>query len=89
MDYVFVITYNFDNDYIIRKCNSDKKAVELLQKYLQDEIETIVSECGYQPSVLAWDETDVTLVYAEGYTTDDMNRNHALEDCAYYRVFKI
>lgn len=56
------------------------------------EIETAKTEAGYEPSVLQWDKDDVTLVYAEGYTTDpkeNKNRSYATEDCAHYRIFEV
>lgn len=42
--------------------------------------------------MLKWDEDDITLVYAEGYTTnpvENKERIYAIEDCAYYRVFEV
>lgn len=90
--YIFSITYNFDGDYVAKKCNTYEEAVRLLNEYLEEEIQTIKKECEYDPSVLQWDEDDVTLVYAEGYTTDareNQNGNYATEDCAYYRVFEV
>lgn len=90
--YILTITYNFDGDYVAKKCDTYEKAVQLLNEYLKEETRITKAECDYEPSVLQWDEDDVTLVYAEGYTTEPIenkDRNYAMEDCAYYRVFEV
>ena len=90
--YVLMITYNFDGGYEARKCEKYNDAVVLLNTYLKEEIETVKRKSGYMPSVLKWDEDDITLVYAEGYTLnteEKEKRNYASEDCAYYRIFQI
>lgn len=90
--YILTVTYNFDGDYIAKKCDTYEEAVRSLNEYLKEEIRITQTECEYKPSVLQWSEDDVTLVYAEGYTTDprkNKDRNYATEDCAYYRVFEV
>lgn len=86
--YVFTITYNFDGDYIAKKCNTHEEAVIMLNDFLTEEIKVIQTECEYTPSVLEWNEDDVTLVYAEGYTIETTD-NYATEDCAFYRIFEV
>ena len=54
-----------------------------------EEVQTVRTECGYTPSVLEWSEDDITLVYAEGYSGDDIKGNYNSEDCAYYRIFEV
>ncbi len=66
-----------------------EEAIKMLHQYLDEEVDTIKTECKYEPSVLDWTKDDVTLVYAEGYTKETEDRNYALEDCAYYRIFEI
>lgn len=87
--YIVTITYNFDGSYVARKCDTMGEAVKMLHDYLDQEVATIRTENEYNPSVLEWSEDDITLVYAEGYTTETEDRNYATEDCAYYRVFEI
>lgn len=90
--YIFSITYNFDGDYVAKKCNTYEDAVQLLNEYLKEEIQVTQTECEYKPSVLQWSEDDITLVYAEGYNTnpiDNKGRYYATEDCAYYRIFEV
>lgn len=87
--YIVTITYNFDSDTVVKSCKTEEDAIKLLNKLLDEEIKTVQTENNYTPSVLRWEDDDVTLVYAEGYTTKDMNRNYALEDCANYRVFAV
>lgn len=90
--YIVTITYNFDGDYVAKKCNTYQDAIKLLNEYLNTEVQTVINECEYEPSVLRWYEDDITLVYAEGYTTnpyDNRDRAFLKEDCAYYRIFEI
>lgn len=87
--YIFTITYNFDGDYIAKKCDTYEEAVAMLNNYLTEEACTIEKECEYTPSVLNFAEDDVVLVYAEGYTTETKDRNYATEDCGYYRIFEV
>ena len=92
--YILTITYNFDADYIIKSFDTEAAAIKTLNKYLKDEIETVKDECEYEPSVIRWDDlgTNITLVYAYGYTDDPLevaSRIYAREDCAEYRVFEV
>lgn len=87
--YIFTITYNFDTDAIVIKCNTYEEALQKLKDFLKDEVRSIRTESGYEPSVLDWEEYDVTLVYAEGYSRSDGNMNYGVEDCAYYRIFEV
>lgn len=59
--------YNFDSDYYAKEYKTYNEALKALREFLQDEIKLVKEEPGYEPSVLDWDENDVTLVYAEGY----------------------
>lgn len=91
-EYIFTITYNFDNDYIIKKCNTYSEAINLLNRYLEEEIEIVKREREYTPSILKWEDDDITLVYEEGYSTkpsENKNRSYETEDCAYYRIFEV
>lgn len=87
--YIFTITYNFDGDYIVKKCDTYKEAVYLLNEYLDEEIKVVQTECEYTPSVLRWAKDDVTLVYSEGYVIGTEDKNYATEDCANYRIFEV
>lgn len=87
--WIFTITYNFDIAYIAKKCETQEEAFAMLNKYLQEEIECVKTESGYTPSVLEWHAGDVTLVYAEGYSMENLERNYGQEDCAEYRIFKV
>lgn len=87
--FIFTITYNFDGSSVAKKCDTMEEAVKTLQEYLSEEVNAVKAESGYEPSVIDWSEDDVVLVYAEGYTKDTKDRNYALEDCAYYRIFEV
>ena len=87
--YILAITYNFDGGYVAKKCETYEDAIKLLNDYLEEEVRIVKTESEYEPSVLRWEEDDVTLVYASGYTKEEMNRNYAIEDCAYYKIFEI
>ena len=87
--YILAITHNFDGWYVAKKCKTYEDAIKMLNDFLIEEIEIVKTESEYEPSVLRWEEDDVTLVYASGYTKEEMNRNYAIEDCAYYKIFEI
>lgn len=87
--FIFSITYNFDGDYVAKKCNTYKEAKKMLDDFLKEEVRIIRTENDYEPSVLEWSEDDVVLVYATGYTTETKDRNYCMEDCAYYRIFMV
>lgn len=87
--YILAITYNFDGGYVAKKYETYEDAIKMLNDYLEEEVRIVKTESEYEPSVLRWEEDDVTLVYASGYTKEEMNRNYATEDCAYYRVFEV
>ena len=87
--YVLAITYNFDGGYVAKKCETYEDAIKLLNDYLEEEVRIVKTESEYEPSVLKWEEDDVTLVYASGYTKEEMNRNDTIEDCVYYKILEI
>ena len=87
--FIFTITYNFNRTYVARKSNTKEEAFAAFREHLEEEIKTVKSESGYEPSVLEWYDDDITLVYAEGYSTETRGRNYATEDSAYYRIFEI
>ena len=87
--YIFNVTYNFDGDYVAKKCNSYDEALAMLNNFLEKEVQEVVAGSEYNPSVLKWSDDDVTLVYAEGYSTEEINMNYNAEDCAYYRIFEV
>lgn len=90
--YIFTITYNFDGDSVVKKYNTYEEAVKMLNDFLKEEVQIVRVESEYEPSVLRWDEDDVTLVYAEGYNAnpiENKDREFLREDCAYYRIFEV
>lgn len=87
--YVFSITYNFDGDYIAKKCDTYEEALAMLNSFLDKEVQVVIAENEYHPSILRWSDDDVTLVYAEGYTTEEISMNYSTEDCAQYRIFEV
>lgn len=90
--YVFTITYNFDGSYVAKKCDTYEEAINMLNGYLKEEIKIVRDECEYEPSVLRWAKDDVTLVYEEGYTMENICCNNVewdTRDCAYYRIFEV
>lgn len=87
--YIFSVTYNFDGDYIAKKCDTYNEALTMLNDFLEQEVKEVVAGSEYSPSILKWTDDDVTLVYAEGYTTEEISMNYNAEDCAYYRIFEV
>lgn len=93
--YILTITYNFDSDYIVASFDTEKESVEALNEALNEEVETVIKENKYEPSVIRFGYDDVVLVYAEGYPdiTDGSYRkyrkDYPMEDCAMYRIFEV
>ena len=87
--FIFTITYNFDGSSVAKKCDTMEEAVKMLQTCLDKEVNILKDGSGYEPSVLDWSESDVVLVHAEGYTKETEDRNYALENCTYYRIFEV
>ena len=88
--YFLAITYNFDGDCFTKTFNTKDEAIKSMNEYLENEIKEVMQESGYKPSVLNWSEDDVTLVYAEGYSLENLaDGKFRLEDCAEYRVFEV
>lgn len=91
-EYIVVITYNFDTDFVAIKCKTYEEAVEKLNELLNEEIEIVKRENEYTPSVLRFTDDDVILVYESGYTLDLKNvstREYLLQDCAFYKVIEV
>lgn len=88
--YIMVITYNFDAAYIAKYFDIRDEAIAAMNKYIENETWCVMQESGYKPSVLNWSEDDVTLVYAEGYSLENLEDGEfRIEDCADYRVFEV
>ena len=88
--YIMTITYNFDSSYIAKYFDTRDEAIAAMNNYLKNEIGYVMQNSGYKPSVLNWLEDDVTLVYAEGYSLENLkDGKHRLEDFAEYRVFEV
>ena len=79
-DYIMLITYSFDSDYITIPCDTEEEAVGKLNKYLEEEVEIIKNEHDYEPIVKRHGETDIELIYTDDETVEDF------ADTAYYRV---
>lgn len=92
-EYIVVITYNFDTDFVAIKCKTYEEAVEKLNELLNEEIEIVKRESEYTPSVLRFTDDDVTLVYGSGYTLNYMReksiRYYLLQDCAFYKIIEV
>lgn len=91
-EYIVVITYNFDTDFVAIKCKTYEEAVEKLNELLNKEIETVKRENEYTPSILRFTDDDVTLVYESEYTLDLKNvstREYLLQDCAFYKIIEV
>lgn len=92
-EYIVVITYNFDTDFVAIKCKTYEEAVEKLNELLNEEIEIVKRESEYTPSVLRFTDDDITLVYGSGYTLNYMReksiRYYLLQDCAFYKIIEV
>ena len=88
--YIMTITYNFDADYVAKHFDTRDEAIKSMNEYLEKEIQEVIQESEYKPSVLNWADDDVTLVYAEGYSLENLeDGKFRIEDCADYSVFEV
>ena len=76
-NYIMLITYSFDGDYVAVPCQTQGDAIEKLYEYLEAEIEECVKETGVTPKERNYGDLEVHLFY-----TDD-------GDEACYRVIEI
>ena len=85
MDYIMLITYSFDTDYVAKPCATEEEAIAELNKYLDKEVETVKTECEYMPIIIRYGESEVKLVYTDDkweYANEDI-------DTATYKVIEI
>lgn len=61
--YVFVLTYNFDPSVFVELFDSREEAEERLNAVLEEELDTVRRECGFEPVVITQDSGDVELIY--------------------------
>lgn len=82
--YIMLITYSFDTDYIVVRCETEKEAINKLNEYLNEEIEVVKDESEYTPIVREHMDTLKELIYeeAEEYIDSD-------SDIAEYRVIEV
>ena len=82
--YLFLITYSFDTDYIVKSFNTEEEAKETLENYLNEEIILTKDAMEYTPCIIRHTDWDITLVY-----TDNITDDYHLEDHADYRIIKV
>ena len=85
MDYLMLITYSFDTDYVAKPCATEGEAIAELNKYLDEEIKIIKKESGYDPIVERYSEQEVKLVYTDNVWDYDEGE----VDTATYKVIEI
>ena len=81
MNYIMLILYSWDLDYIAKPFATEKEAIQEMNRYLNKEIEIIRKENEYEPIVKYNDDTEVILLY-----TDDEYQSDA--DKAVYKVIE-
>ena len=83
-NFIMLITYSFDSDYIAVPCETEEEAIEWLNVYLKREVQTVIDENEYKPVVREYMDTLKELVYEE-----DENFIDSDADIAEYRVIEI
>ena len=85
--YLMLIMYSYDCDYVAVPCNSKEEAEEWRNKYLEDEIKTVKKENGYTPVIEEIEEEDsVKFIYMD---EEEYDRGYGDEDFSIYRIIKI
>ena len=81
MNYIMLILYSWDTDYISKPFATEKEAIQEMNRYLNEEIKIIRKENNYKPIVKRNDDTEIILLY-----TDDKCQIYA--DKAIYKVIE-
>lgn len=84
MKYLLLITYSWDSDYVAIPCETEAEAIEWLEKYLTEEIATVLNESEYEPILRKHSDTEAELVYEEAEEAVNSNT-----DVATYKVIEI
>ncbi len=88
--YLMLITYSFDTEYVAVPCDTEEEAIKVLNKYLDEEIRTVIEESDYAPTVREFDETEKELSYESEAELINMSAKELLNvDKATYKVIEI
>lgn len=92
--YVFIITYNFDGDYISKVFDTYEEAEKCFNEYLDEEVDVTMTESEYEPTVIETNiggtYKEVVLVYEEDFDLDwNFKYGACGVDMAHYRIFEI
>lgn len=82
--YVMLLTYNFTTDYSAVPCETEEEAIKVMHKWIDAEIETVKTECGYEPVVKEYSDDEMVIAY-----TDDELYFDLYTDAATYKVIEI
>ena len=86
-NFIMLITYSFDTDYVSIPCEKEEEAYHWMDKLLREEIEIVEKEKEYTPKVLEIDEAEKILVYYDDdYTHYDDYYEH---DYAMYKIIEV
>jgi predicted RNase H-like HicB family nuclease len=84
-NYIMLITYSFDGDYVSVPCETEEEAIQKMNEYLKEEVETVIKESEYIPIVKRYDDSlEAELFYIDNEMYIDTNT-----DIGRYKVIKI
>lgn len=75
MEYLVVVTYSFDSDYMAYPCKTETEAINKMEELLMQEVKTTIKE-GESVEIIAHTNIDVELV-------------SDIDDKMFYRVFEV
>ena len=85
MSYLMLITYSFDSNYVAIPCSTESDSRAVLEKYLKEEILTVINESEYEPIVRRYDDVNIVeLIYESDETLIDN-----ATDIATYRIIEL
>lgn len=87
-EFLMLITYSFDIDYVAVPCETEEDAIREMDRYLETEIGIVKNEHDYTPIVLTMSETEKILVY-EDIERGINETNYMPFDHAVYKVVEI
>lgn len=90
---MFVLTYNFDSDIFAESFDGREEAEERLNAVLEEELDTVRRECGFEPVVITQDSGDVELIYTSKekweQAVQEGNGQQRVFDAARYLIVEI
>lgn len=89
VNFILLITYSFNTDYISVPCETEEEAFNWMDRLTKEEIGKVKREEGYTPQLLETDDDEKILVYHEAFDACDYLEDYYDYDYVTYRIIEI